>query len=342
MSLTIDTLTVENTLSGTAVVTAIQSELTTQKGSANGIATLNGSGQIPTSQLPSFVDDVLEFANLASFPVTGETGKIYTALDTNKTYRWSGSVYVQTNSGDVNSVFGRQGNVVALAGDYTAAQVGADTVGSAASAQAFSIQRTNHTGSQLASTISDFFSQVLATILTGISFTTSTAVLATDTILQAIGKLQAQLNLTKSFKTTSNLVNNSQTTLTTISELAVSVVAGKTYQIDCYLMFQSVATTTGAAFSALLSGGAAGNLSLLALIPNAADGTASIFSGTINASGDVVVSTATPVINVNYTATITGVFVCTTSGTFTPQFRSENNGSNVTLIAGSCIKAREI
>ena len=39
--------------------------------------------------------DVLEFTNLASFPVTGETGKIYLALDTNITYRWTGYVYVQ-------------------------------------------------------------------------------------------------------------------------------------------------------------------------------------------------------------------------------------------------------
>jgi hypothetical protein len=52
-------------------------------------------GKVPASQLPSYVDDVLEFANLSSFPVTGETGKIYLALDTNFTYRWSGSVYVQ-------------------------------------------------------------------------------------------------------------------------------------------------------------------------------------------------------------------------------------------------------
>ena len=51
-------------------------------------------GKVPSSQLPSYVDDVLEFANLASFPATGESGKIYIALDTNKTYRWSGSVYV--------------------------------------------------------------------------------------------------------------------------------------------------------------------------------------------------------------------------------------------------------
>lgn len=52
-------------------------------------------GKVPASQLPSYVDDVLEFVDLASFPVTGETGKIYLALDTNSTYRWSGSAYVQ-------------------------------------------------------------------------------------------------------------------------------------------------------------------------------------------------------------------------------------------------------
>lgn len=54
--------------------------------------------------------------------------------------------------------------------------------------------RTNHTGTQLVNTISDFASGVLSTLLTGISFATSTAVVATDTILEAIGKLQAQLD----------------------------------------------------------------------------------------------------------------------------------------------------
>lgn len=52
-------------------------------------------GKIPTSQLPSYVDDVLEYANLSTFPATGETGKIYVALDTNLTYRWSGTAYVE-------------------------------------------------------------------------------------------------------------------------------------------------------------------------------------------------------------------------------------------------------
>lgn len=55
-------------------------------------------GLIPSNLLPSFVDDVLEFAAVASFPATGETSKIYVALDTNKTYRWSGSQYVEISS----------------------------------------------------------------------------------------------------------------------------------------------------------------------------------------------------------------------------------------------------
>lgn len=67
----------------------------TQKGAANGVAELGSDGRVPASQLPAYVDDVLEFATLSSFPATGETGKIYVALDTNKTYRWGGSSYVE-------------------------------------------------------------------------------------------------------------------------------------------------------------------------------------------------------------------------------------------------------
>lgn len=64
-------------------------------GAANGVATLAGDGKVPSSQLPSYVDDVVEVANYAALPVTGETGKIYITLDNNKVYRWGGSVYVE-------------------------------------------------------------------------------------------------------------------------------------------------------------------------------------------------------------------------------------------------------
>ena len=88
-----------------------------EKGVANGVATLDASGLVPTSQLPSFVDDVLEFATDTNFPITGETGKIYVALDTNKTYRWSGTVYVYITSGAVDSVAGKTGVVTLVKAD---------------------------------------------------------------------------------------------------------------------------------------------------------------------------------------------------------------------------------
>lgn len=82
-----------------------------------GVKVLDSSNLIPSAILPSYVDDVLEFADLASFPATGESGKIYVAIDTNKQYRWSGSTYIQITSGAVDSVNGATGIVVLDAGD---------------------------------------------------------------------------------------------------------------------------------------------------------------------------------------------------------------------------------
>ena len=70
----------------------------TQKGTADGVASLDSSGKVPASQLPGFVDDVREFDNREAFPGTGEDGVIYIANDTNQTYRWSGSDYVPIGS----------------------------------------------------------------------------------------------------------------------------------------------------------------------------------------------------------------------------------------------------
>ena len=58
-------------------------------------ANLSNNGKIPANQLPSYVDDILEYGTLSSFPTTGETDKIYVAQDTNLTYRWSGTRYVE-------------------------------------------------------------------------------------------------------------------------------------------------------------------------------------------------------------------------------------------------------
>ncbi|RVC71289.1 hypothetical protein EN759_00295 [Mesorhizobium sp. M00.F.Ca.ET.038.03.1.1] len=121
---------------------------------AGNVPVLDSGGKMPASALPSYVDDVLEFANFAALPATGETGKIYVTIDTNGEYRWSGSTYTQ---------------LVASPGSTDAVPEGS----------------TNKYFTE---------SRVLNTVLTGLSLLTSTAIVATDSILVALGKLQKQLS----------------------------------------------------------------------------------------------------------------------------------------------------
>jgi hypothetical protein len=76
-------------------------------------------GKVPSSQLPSYVDDVLEFSNLSSFPNPGETGKIYTDLFSQRLYRWSGSVYIECSPSDVNSVNNKTGIITLTTADIS-------------------------------------------------------------------------------------------------------------------------------------------------------------------------------------------------------------------------------
>lgn len=70
-------------------------EFIDSKGAPSGLASLNESGIIPSAQLPSYVDDVIEVDTFNNLPGTGESGKIYIVQDTNLTYRWSGTDYVE-------------------------------------------------------------------------------------------------------------------------------------------------------------------------------------------------------------------------------------------------------
>ena len=80
----------------TATQTALDGKLSASlKGANSGLAELDANGKVPSSQLPSYVDDVLEYSSKSSFPTTGETGKIYVDTSTNLTYRWSGTAYVE-------------------------------------------------------------------------------------------------------------------------------------------------------------------------------------------------------------------------------------------------------
>ena len=82
---------------GLSSVDNVQQIPLNQKGAINGVAELDGTGKVPSTQLPSFVDDILEYATFASLPITGVSGILYVTLDTNITYRWSGSVYVEVS-----------------------------------------------------------------------------------------------------------------------------------------------------------------------------------------------------------------------------------------------------
>lgn len=84
-----------NTLDG--VISDLQT-LQGMLGDDSRFATLGSDGKVPASQLPSYVDDVVEYSAKANFPATGETGKIYVDLSTNKTYRWGGSAYVEISA----------------------------------------------------------------------------------------------------------------------------------------------------------------------------------------------------------------------------------------------------
>lgn len=70
-------------------------------GVANGIASLDDTGKVPTAQLPSYVDDVIEVDGIDNAPETGEAGKIYVDTATGKTYRWGGTMYVEISAGDL-------------------------------------------------------------------------------------------------------------------------------------------------------------------------------------------------------------------------------------------------
>jgi len=151
----------------------------------------------------SAFDNISEHANEAAFPGTGAADKFYLAQDTGILYRWTGSAYAiisaQLALGETSSTAYR-GDRGKTAFDHVSTtnnphSVSKSQVGLALVPNVDARARASHTGTQLASTISNFAATVRATILTGLSTATSTAVTAADTILVAIGKLQAQVNL---------------------------------------------------------------------------------------------------------------------------------------------------
>lgn len=194
-----------------------------------------------------------------------------------------------------------------------------------------------------AGTVTKFptLSQILSTVLSGLSIVLdSPPISSSDTILSAMGKIQGQLSVRKEKKLSVPVVNSSNVTLSNLTEFDIQVTAGKSYLIETTILYSSAATATGIVLT-MGNSLALGTLSLAVNIPVAADGTASFFNGCVTSFGDAVIGTGTPLLATSFVARIKGIFVCTTSGVITPQFRSEINASAVTVQAGSVSVSRE-
>ena len=173
-------LTDLNNLSGTvetkASTASVLQALSTKADLINGV--------IPAAQLPSFVDDVLEYESWNQFPSVGEAGKIYVDTTENKTWRWSGSTYVIIGGGGV-------------ALGETAATAYRGDRGKAAYDHSISQGNPhNATTSDIPEGNKLYFTEdrVLQAALIGLNTTNPAPVTATDALLAAIGKLQAQIN----------------------------------------------------------------------------------------------------------------------------------------------------
>jgi hypothetical protein len=146
-------------------------EVTSAKNQINGYAGLDAGGKVAAAQLPSYVDDVEEYAAVVNFPATGETGKIYVATGVNKTYRWTGTVYVEISAspGSTDSVTEGSTNLY-----YT------DTRARSALSASTGISYNSSTGA-ISSTITQYNDASARSALsgsTGISYNSSTGAIA--------------------------------------------------------------------------------------------------------------------------------------------------------------------
>lgn len=189
-----------------------------------------------------------------------------------------------------------------------------------------------------------FLASVLGSVLTGLSTATSTAVSATDTILVAIGKLQAQISAISvviypwnTIQIANTYTNSSSTTWVTIDDMTSNLVAGKTYFFRGLLIYKTASTNTG--IVGQNTGTALGEQSFYAIT----GGT----SSTIVYRSWVSKNVATTFTSAAYTDTpilmnLEGYFTCTQGGTFLFQFRSEVNGSLVTVLPKSYFEVKVV
>lgn len=196
-----------------------------EKDAASGYAGLDPSGKINPAQLPAIAitDTFVVASQAAQVALTAEVGDIAVRSDQNKTYilrvspasTFSNWQELSTPTDAVQSVFGRTNTVTAQNGDYNAAQITNTPAGNiaAVTVQAaineLDAEKAPLSHTHTASQITDFAANVRSTVLTGISFVSSTVITATDTVVVAVGSLQKQISdlvtLVANFETTAQL-----------------------------------------------------------------------------------------------------------------------------------------
>ena len=193
-------------------------ENVSNKAVAGGYASLDGSGKVPSNQLPSYVDDVLEYANLAAFPGTGETGKIYIAIDTAKTYRWSGSAYVEISPspGSTDSVTEGSTNLYFTTARARASVTASGSLSYSTSTGIFSYTTPNSDGITEGSTnlyFTNARARAAVSAAGSLSYNSSTGVFSfTDAVTSVAGRTGA-VTLTSSDVGLGNVENKSSATI---------------------------------------------------------------------------------------------------------------------------------
>lgn len=188
-------------------------------------------GLVPAAQLPSYVDDVLEYADLASFPAAGESGKIYVTADTNKTYRWTGTVYVEISASTLISVLD-EGVLLTSAATSIDVTGGGATATNVGSLVTINVPTTTNTLSSAVNTITSTVDGVAATasavnsntlVLTGSNLvSTVNGVASVAAVIPTIEALDESVSLTTAV-TSLDFVGSGVTATNTAGAVTVTV-----------------------------------------------------------------------------------------------------------------------